>query len=79
MTQLSETICLSGIESKARWLRDDASGLTFYMRHLPSRPGFETKADDMLAQAEHELSLALECVRQARADYSAKTATEKAA
>lgn len=70
--QLSESVCLDGIESKARWLRDDAANLSFYVRQLPSRPDFETKAQDMLAQAEHELLAALQKVRDAKADYSAK-------
>jgi hypothetical protein len=72
MTQLSESVCLSGIESKARWLRDDAVNLSFYVRQLPSRPEWETKAQDMLTQAEHELLAALQRVRDAKAEYSAK-------
>lgn len=73
MTSLSPSTCLSGIETKARWLRDDARSLAFYIRELPSRPPFETKAEDMLVQAEHELLAALQRVRDARADFSAKT------
>ena len=70
--QLSESICLDGIESKARWIRDSSANLAFYVRQLPSRPEWDTKAQDMLTQAEHELLAALQRVRDAKAEYSAK-------
>lgn len=57
---------LGAIESKSRWLRQDAAGLASYVRQLGARRSFETKAEDALATAEHELVSALETVRAAR-------------
>jgi len=70
---------LSCIESKARWVRDDALGLSVYVRRLPARRSYETLAEDMLTQAEHELVTALERVRAAKAQYEAKPVNDRAA
>ena len=55
---------LSEIESKARWICDDATGLTTYIKRLPARRSYETLAEDALATAERELIAALELERR---------------
>lgn len=70
---------LGRIESKANWIRDDAQGLVSYVKRLPAKRSFETNAEDALATAEHELTAALERVKQARAAYVAKAIDDKAA
>jgi hypothetical protein len=39
---------------------------------LPLRPGFETKAEELMARCEATLATALANVRQARAEYRGK-------
>ena len=70
---------LSQIESKARWLRDDAFNLSFYVRRLPARRSFETNAEDALTTAEQELLVALDRVRRAKAEYAAKPVNDRVA
>lgn len=70
---------LAQIESKARWVRDDALGLSVYVRRLPARRSFETNAQAMLVEAEQELVTALERVRAAKTEYAAKPVNDKAA
>lgn len=40
--------------------------------HLPARPDFETNAEDVLAEAEEQLRVALAAVKAAREQYEGK-------
>ncbi len=76
---MTNSIALSGIEAKARWLRDDAFNLSYYVRQLTVRRSFETNAEAAMAEAEQELAIALERVQQARALYAQLPVNDRAA
>ena len=70
---------LSGIESKASWLRHYVSALDAFVDRLVARRSFFTRAEDGLDQLERDLSGLLEKVRKARAEIAAKPVNDKAA
>lgn len=76
---MSIGLILGGIESKARWLSQDAKGLASYVRQLTAQRSFETNAQDALVTAEHELIAALDTVRAARKRYEALPVNDRAA
>lgn len=63
---------LAGIESKAKWMEHDGRFLAGYVRMLPLRRDFETKAEAAIDDAERALIEALKIVRNARAAYNSK-------
>lgn len=63
---------LNRIESYATHARNNAISITGAVRILRSRPPFETKAEDALKLSEAELEIALDAVRRAMTEFSAK-------
>lgn len=53
------------LETRARWIKEDVDALVH-------RPGWQTKAEDALVQAEHQLKRALSAVQGARKLYVRK-------
>jgi hypothetical protein len=68
MTSTSEL--LQCIESKANWLKQDATSLTDLVSALRIRRDFPTLAEAAMDNAEAELIVALQTVRKARATYN---------
>jgi len=64
--------CLHGVESDARWVAYYAASARRRVQVLGSRPDWETRAQAGLADAERELTRALEAIRAARHEYDAK-------
>lgn len=54
-----EAVAIS-LEMRGRWIADDVNNLV-------NLPGWETRAEDELAKAEHQLKRTLQTVAQARA------------
>jgi hypothetical protein len=59
-------LAMTNIESKSKWVRDDAEGIARYVRMLDSLPAFETRAEDEIAKAEAALIESLAIVQRAR-------------
>ncbi len=66
---------LDRIERYATHARNNAISLFGAVRLLRSQPDFETKAHDALKLSEAELETALEAVRKAMNEFSAKPVT----
>ena len=69
------SLMLSGVESKANWLRRDAEDMQRYAQYLRTMPPYETKAEDELAKAETELLNALTIVKLTREEISKRART----
>lgn len=66
---------LERIERYARHAVNDAASIIGAVRILRSQPAFETRAADVLSNAETDLQLALNAVRVAAAEFKTKPVT----
>jgi hypothetical protein len=60
---------LRGVREHSYFTALHARSIIKAVTPLPVVPGYETKARDLLGDAESELAIALDLVRQARAKY----------
>lgn len=72
-------LALHNIERKSNWLRSDAESVGRYVRMLDDLPSFETRAEDVLAQAELALTETLLAVKLAKKELADKSRALEAA
>lgn len=68
---------LRGLREHAYFTVVHARYIVKEIQLLPAVPGYETKAESLLADAEAELAIALDLIKQARAKYDTLPAIEQ--
>lgn len=66
---------LERIERYGSHVVNDARSVASAVKAMPSRPGFETNAEEALRNAEKELNSSLTVIRRALKNYTTKPVT----